>query len=59
MLAQDTLRPPRLRSIRKTELMGPFPRLKHYYPPCHARPAWQRTLDLCAKRLGVKVEGIR
>ena len=48
-----------LRSIRKTDLMEPFSRLKDYYERCHARPAWQRTLDLCAELLGVKVEDIR
>ena len=45
-----------LRSIRKTDLMEPFPRLKDYYERCHARPAWQRTLELTAKRLGLNVE---
>src|SRR6185503_10768919 len=31
-----------LRSIRKTDLMAPFPRIKAYYDRCFARPAWQR-----------------
>jgi glutathione S-transferase len=48
-----------LRTIRKTELMEPFPRVKAYYERCHARPAWQRTLGLCAERLGVSVDDIR
>jgi glutathione S-transferase len=48
-----------LRMIRKTDLMDPFPRIKAYYERCHARPAWQRTLGLCAERLGVKVDDIR
>ena len=48
-----------LRSIRKTDLMEPFPRLKAYYERCHARPAWQRTLALSAERLGVSVDDIR
>ena len=48
-----------LRSIRKTDLMGPFPKLRAYYARCVARPAWQRTLALYAERLGVRVEEIR
>jgi glutathione S-transferase len=48
-----------LRTIRKRDLMEPFPRLKAYYERCFARPAWQRTLSLSAERLGMNVEGIR
>ena len=48
-----------LRTIRKTDLMEPFPRLEAYFERCQARPAWQRTLALYAKRLGVSVEDIR
>lgn len=48
-----------LRTIRKTDLMEPFPRLKAYYERCFGRPAWQRTLSLSAERLGMKVEEIR
>jgi glutathione S-transferase len=48
-----------LRGIRKTDLMEPFPRLKAYYERCQARPAWQRTLDLYAERVGVSVDSIR
>ena len=48
-----------LRSIRKTDLMEPFPRLKAYYERCGARPAWQRTLALYADRIGVSVDDIR
>ena len=48
-----------LRSIRKTDLMEPFPRVKAYYERCQARPAWQRTLVLYAERLGVSVDDIR
>ncbi|HEX5034388.1 MAG TPA: glutathione S-transferase family protein [bacterium] len=48
-----------LRGIRKTDLMEPFPRIKAYYERCQARPAWQRTLELYAKRLGINVEDIR
>ena len=48
-----------LRSIRKTDLMDPVPRLRAYYARCFARPAWQRTLALYAERLGVGVDEIR
>jgi glutathione S-transferase len=48
-----------LRSIRKTDLMEPFPRIKAYYERCQARPAWQRTLGLYAERVGVSVDDIR
>jgi glutathione S-transferase len=48
-----------LRTIRKTDLMEPFPSVKAYYERCFARPAWQRTLGLCAERLGMSVEQIR
>ena len=48
-----------LRGIRKTDLMEPFPSIKAYYERCQARPAWQRTLDLYAERVGVSVNDIR
>ena len=48
-----------LRTIRKTELMAPFPRIKSYYDRCHARPAWQRTLTLAAERLSMSVVELR
>ena len=48
-----------LRSIRKTDLMEPFPRIQAYYQRCFARPAWQRTLALYAERVGVSVDDIR
>jgi glutathione S-transferase len=48
-----------LRSIRKTDLMKAFPRVGAYFERCFARPAWQRTLDLYAERIGVTVEDIR
>lgn len=48
-----------LRGIRKTDLLQPFPKIKAYYERCMARPAWQRTLGLYAKRLGVNVDDIR
>ena len=48
-----------LRTIRQTDLMEPFPRIKAYYARCHARPAWQRTLALAAERLGRTVDQLR
>ncbi len=48
-----------LRTIRKTDLMDPFPRIKAYYQRCFARPAWERALGLYAERMGMKVDDIR
>jgi glutathione S-transferase len=48
-----------LREIRHTDLMDPYPRLKDFYARAFARPAWARTLGLCAERLGVTVAEIR
>jgi glutathione S-transferase len=48
-----------LRTIRKTDLMEPFPCIKSYYARCHARPAWQRVLTLAAERLGKSVDQLR
>jgi glutathione S-transferase len=48
-----------LREVRHTDLMDPYPRLKDYYARALARPAWERTLALYAKRLGVPVADIR
>jgi glutathione S-transferase len=48
-----------LRTIRQTDLMKPFPHIESYYQRCHARPAWQRTLELAAERLGMTVDELR
>jgi glutathione S-transferase len=48
-----------LRGVRKTDLLAPFPKTRSYYDRCFARPAWQRTLELYAERLGVRVDDIR
>jgi glutathione S-transferase len=48
-----------LRTIRNTDLMQPFPRITSYFERCHARPAWQRTLNLAAERLGMPIEKLR
>ena len=42
-----------LRLFRHTDLLEPFPRLRAYCARALARPAWQRTLQLCAERQGV------
>ena len=57
--AADILMASVLRSIRKTDLMAPYPQIKAYYERCLARPAWQRTLGLYAERVGVRVDDIR
>jgi glutathione S-transferase len=48
-----------LRMVRKTDMIAPFPKLTAYYERCFSRPAWQRTLEMYAKRLGVNVADIR
>lgn len=48
-----------LRTIRQTDLMQPYPRIKSYFERCHARPAWQRTLELAAERLEMSVDQLR
>lgn len=47
-----------LREIRKTDLLDAYPLVKAYYIRALARPAWQRTLELYADRLGVAVSDI-
>lgn len=48
-----------LRTIRKSDLMAPFPRLKAYYARCFSRPAWVRALNHYATRFGVRADDIR
>ncbi len=48
-----------LRTIRKTDLMNPYPNIGAYYARCFARPAWERALAMYAERLKVKVDDIR
>ena len=48
-----------LREVRNTDLIEPYPRLKAYDARALARPAWQRTLSLCAERQGASVADIR
>ena len=57
--AADVIMAGVLRTIRKTDLMDPFPNLKTYYERCFARPAWHRALGLYAARIGVSVDDIR
>jgi len=47
-----------LRGARRTGLLEPYPRVQAYYAKALARPAWQRTLQLCAERQGVSVTDI-
>jgi glutathione S-transferase len=55
----DILQSHVLRGIRKMHLLENYPRLKGYYTRCMTRPAWERTLELSARRLGVSVNDIR
>jgi len=48
-----------LRTIRQTGLMAPYPHIKSYFERCHARPAWQRTLEIAAERLHRSVDQLR
>lgn len=41
-----------LRQLRHTDLMDAYPRVKAFYDRALSRPAWLRTLDLHAERLG-------
>ena len=48
-----------LRPFRNTDLVEPYPLLQAYCARALARPAWQRTLDLCAQRQGAAVADFR
>jgi glutathione S-transferase len=48
-----------LRQVRGSGLIEDYPRLADYYARALARPAWQRTLELHAARLGVPLDEIR
>jgi glutathione S-transferase len=48
-----------VRTIRRTDLTEPFPRIRAYFERCHARPAWQRTLTLAGERLRMTVDELR
>ena len=47
-----------LREVRETDLMDEYPNVRAYYARAFARPAWTRTRELYADRLGVAVETI-
>lgn len=47
-----------LRQVRATDLLAPYPLLSAYGARALARPAWQRTLRLCAERQGVALADI-
>lgn len=55
----DILQATVLRQVRRTDLLADYPRLRAYYDRAMARPAWQRTLERHAERLGVTVAEIR
>lgn len=48
-----------LRTVRKTDLLDPFPKTKVYRDRCFARPAWESTLKMYAERFGVSVDDIK
>lgn len=48
-----------LRELRRTDLLADYPRLRAYYDRALARPAWLRTLERHAERLGATVADIR
>ncbi|MGE3769241.1 MAG: glutathione S-transferase family protein [Kofleriaceae bacterium] len=48
-----------LHRVRKDHLLESFPQTEAYFARCLARPAWKRTQELYAKRLGVTTESIR
>lgn len=56
--AADLMMASVLRAAHSTWL-EPHPKVQAYKARCHARPAWQRTLQLYAERLGVSVDAIR
>ena len=47
-----------LREIRESELMDDYPNVRAFYARAFARPAWRRTRELYAERLGVGVDDI-
>jgi glutathione S-transferase len=47
-----------LRQIRKTGLIGAYPRVAAYFARAMSRPAWQRTLVSYSERLGVAAADI-
>ncbi|WP_296820479.1 glutathione S-transferase family protein [Brevundimonas sp.] len=47
-----------LRQIRHDDLMAGYPNVAALYARAHARPAWRRTLELYAERLGTTVDKV-
>ena len=47
-----------LREARENELMDDYPNVRAFHARAFARPAWRRTLELYAERLGVEVADI-
>lgn len=48
-----------LRQVRHTDLLDAYPRVKAHYTRALARPAWQRTLELCVVRQGGTASDLR
>lgn len=48
-----------LREIRRTDLLADYPRVRGFYARAMARPAWLRTLERYAARVGANVADIR
>ncbi len=47
-----------LKEIRHTDLMNAYPNVAAFYARAFARPAWNRTRELTAKRMGVDLANI-
>lgn len=47
-----------LREVRETGLMDGYPAVKAFYTRALARPAWRRTRELTAARMGIAVEDL-
>ena len=48
-----------LRTVRKSDLLDPFPNAKTNHNRNKAQPAWQSTLRMYAERFGIGVDDIR
>jgi len=47
-----------LREARDMEFLADYPAVRAYYDRCMARPAWRRTRELTAERMGVDLSAI-
>jgi glutathione S-transferase len=48
-----------LRSIRHTGILQSHLAVRDFYDRCMARPAWEKTLNLYAQRVGASVDDVR